>query len=867
MRHSRRAILPAALLAAAPFLALPFPGACSFLGFDPGGTGPGYPDCANGRKTEPPSLPAHRISNGGVHIDGRLDEIDWTQAPAATGFTQFEPDRRGEPSEETVFKVVYDEDAIYFGVACCRRNGCPVASCLSRRDRITSSDLIRLYISPYHDMVTGYHFRINPDGVKEDYYNYGDLYHDVSWDAVWEADTHVDEDGWYAELRIPFSSIRYRPAESMTWGCNVFQHILAHGERTAWSNWDRDQNGFMSRSGTITGIEHIRPPRQLEVVPYVVSSLTDPADPGAHGFGGEDRTRGGNFGVDFKYGVTADLTLNATVQPDFGQVEADPSQLNLSPYETYYDEKRPFFIEGAQFFWHPDFTVFYSRRIGTGSENSRIRFAGKLTGKTAGDIATAVLVAATDEAGAGRAHNTLRDGSDKTVYAIGRFGKHFHGGLHSVNVMQTAVVRDPDSFAAATRNGYVTGGDFELNFKDRMYQATGSFVGSVVDGLHDPGAAGADPEPTYGTGSRLEIEKTSGDWRFALTTRHQSDELDLNDLGYITNPNHYAVQGWVTRVFNADNDGSFITSKSIHARYYRNWVYAGRTFLSPDDPGRVLWSYGRGHDLLQLWHFEANLNTRATWAAWCGAEYEPAGTDLYATRWTPGGGARGPLMGRPASYSAWIGGQTDTRKAFWLNPNVSWGGDDAGSRVVSFSLYAPWVQSTRVTHQIALSYEQRHANAQWLGNFANPGGGIGGASYVFAELDQRTWDLTLRSSVLFSRNASLELYLQPYLTVGNHANPRELARPDSYEFSPCPGYDAAGRDFAYGAVNLNLVYRWEYRPGSTLYLVWAHTRNEFDRRAWQAEPGAFENDFGLEPLVDNEAENRFLVKMSYWFPL
>jgi len=863
----RGTLWTAALAAILVGLALPRPGACSFSGFDPRGTGPGYPDCANGRRTEPPSLPAHRIANGGVHIDGRLDETDWAQAPAAGGFTQFEPDRRGEPSEETVFKVLYDEDAIYFGVACCRRNGCPVASCLSRRDRIVSSDLIRLYISPYNDLVTGYHFRINPDGVKEDYYNYGDLYHDVSWDAVWDADTYVDEDGWYAEIRLPFSSIRYRPAPSMTWGCNVFQHILAHGERTAWSNWNRDQNGFMSRSGTITGIEHIRAPRQLEVVPYAVSSLTDPADPSGHGFAGEERGHAGSFGADFKYGVTADLTLNATVQPDFGQVEADPSQLNLSPYETYYDEKRPFFIEGAQFFWHPDFTVFYSRRIGTGSENSRIRFAGKLTGKMAGDVATAVLVAATDETGAGRAHNTLQGGRHKAVYAIGRFGKQFHGGLHSVNVMQTAVVRDADSFDAATRNGYVTGGDFELNFRDRMYQATGSFVGSIVDRLRDPEQAGTDPDPTYGTGSRFEIEKTSGDWRFALTTRHQSDELDLNDLGYINNPNHYAVQAWVTRVFNADDDESFVTNKSIHARYYQSWIYADRTFCDPGDPGRTLWSYDRGHDLLRLWHFEASLATRSTWGAWCGLDYQPTVVDLYGTRWTPAGSARGPLMKRPADYNVWVGGQSDTRRDFWVNPYLGWSGDEAGSRAAAYSLAASWVQSSRLTHQVSVSYEQRHADAQWLGNFANPGGGIGGASYVFAELDQRTWDLTLRSSLLFSRDASLELYVQPYLTVGDYASPRELARPDSYDFAPYPDLDAAGRDFAYGAVNLNLVYRWEYRPGSTLYLVWAHTRGNFDRRGWHTEPGAFENGFGLEPLVDNEGENRFMIKMSYWLPL
>ena len=260
-----RQVCPLAHLCLA--LAVCIPAARAIEGFDPHGTGPRYPTSANGELTDKPALPAHRIANGAITIDGRLDEGDWIAAPAAIGFTQFEPDRRGDPCEETVFKVIYDDDAIYFGVACLRLNGEPITSCLSRRDNITSSDRIRIYIDPYHDLTTGYHFRINPHGVKEDYYNYGDLYHDGSWDAVWVADTYRDEEGWYAEIRIPFSSVRYRAAESMTWGFNVFQYIHSRGQRTAWSNWDRDQNGFMSRSGAITGITGIRPPRQLEIAP------------------------------------------------------------------------------------------------------------------------------------------------------------------------------------------------------------------------------------------------------------------------------------------------------------------------------------------------------------------------------------------------------------------------------------------------------------------------------------------------------------------------------------------------------------------------------------------------------------------------
>ena len=844
-------------------LALLVPVAAALEGFDPRGTGPGYPECANGRITEPPSLPAQRIARGAIRIDGRLNERDWIEAPAATGFTQFEPDRRGEPCEETVFKVLYDEDAIYFGVACYRQNGNAVTTCLSRRDNIVSSDLLRIYISPYHDMVTGYHFRINPDGVMEDYYNYGDLYHDISWDTVWEADTKIDDEGWYAEVRIPFSSIRYRADESMTWGCNVFQHVYGRAQRTAWSNWDRDQNGFMSRSGTITGISGIRAPRQLEITPYVVSGMTDPSEPGLHAEKWDDT---GNFGADLKYGVTPDLTLNATVQPDFGQIEADPAVLNLSPYETFYNEKRPFFIEGTQFFDAPDNIVFYSRRIGTGTPNSRIRFAGKLTGKMAGNVSTAVMLAATDETRDGMMHNALRGGRNKAVYAIGRFGKQFGEGMHSFNLMQTAVMRDADSFDGPTRNGYVTDADFELNFKDRMYQATGSFVGSIVDPTGGTDAGGGKPGSLYGTGSRFNFGKMAGDWRFNLTTRHESDGLDINDLGYINDQNHYAVQGWLIRVLNADDAGkSWWTDQTWNLRYYRSWIWADRSFADPADPTRTLWSYDRGHDLRTNWHFDGALNTRGCWGFYGIVDYQPVNTGLYLTRFAPDG-RRGPLMSVPAAYEAAVGFNTDTRKSVNFATNIGWSHDTEGTGGGECQVGLNWVQGGRLTQSLALSTSAYHFDAQWLGNFESPGGGIGGVSYVFGELNQHTWDLTLRSSYLFGRNTSLELYLQPFLTVGGYSNPRELVRPDSYDLHPYD-YDADGRDFAFGAVNLNMVYRWEYRPGSTLYVVWTHTRQDYDSRAWHDGTDDFRNDFHMAPLFEKEAENRFMVKLSYWIPV
>ena len=838
-----------------------------FISFDPHGSGPSYPSSANGANSDKPTLEARRIINGGIKIDGKLDEASWRDAPAGAGFTQYEPERRGVASEQTVFKVVYDDNAIYIAVACLRSHGTPVTSCLSRRDQIISSDLIRVYISPYNDQTTGYHFRINPYGVKEDYYNYGDVFHDVSWDAVWEADTRQDADGWYAELRIPFSSVRYREADSMTWGFNVFQYIHSLGQRTAWSNWARDQSGFLSRSGTITGIAGIRPPRQLEITPYILGRLTDPSDPTAGEFSGEDWDHFGNFGADIKYGVTSDLTLSATIQPDFGQVEADPSVLNLSPFETYYQEKRPFFVDGAQFFRHPDFTMFYSRRIGTGSENSRIRAAAKLTGKLTGDVSTAVLVATTDETGIGQAHNFLKGGDRKTWYAIGRFGKQINDGQHSFNVMQTAVVRHADTFDYATRNGYTSGGDFELNFKDRMYQVTGSFVGSIIDPLKDPNEPSAERERKYGTGSRFELEKRSGDWNWALTAKHQGDGLDINDLGYISNPDHYATQTWVSRNFNGDGESDWYTGGNVFFRSYKSWIYADRSVADPNNPDAELWSYDSGHSLLNNNDLNGYLELRNRWGVYWGVTYNPGCTSQYTTRWTPDSSQRGPLMSTPDNYHGWLGFYTDSRRKFRMSFDYKQSGDDAGSLNQQFEAEGAWVVNSKLTCDINVRYNWGNDDAQWVRNVSNPDGGIGDVSYTFAELDQRTWDLTLRGSYLFERNHSLELYFQPFLTFGDYTNLRQLARPDSYDLHPFAGYDVAEEDFAFGAVNLNMVYRWEYRPGSTIFLAWSHARSDYDQRVFHGVSEGFDNDFDMDRLFSKEAENRFLLKASYWFSI
>lgn len=843
--------------------------AANLAGFEPGGSGDGYPEAANGRLTPRPSVRALPANGDAINLDGKLDEPVWRTAEAATGFTQMEPERGSLPSEETVFKVIYDEDAIYFGVACYENDVSKTSSCLSRRDQIANSDIVSIYIDPYHDKTTGYNFRVNPLGVLADAYIFDDGDRDWDWDAVWEAETWSDADGWYAEVRIPFSSIRYRPASSMTWGLQVYRWMHGRGEDTGWVHWEREVRGFVSRFGELTDIQGIRPPRRLEILPYAVLRGTDPAATGE-----ADRwDTFQNFGADIKYGVTADLTLNATFQPDFGQVEADPSLLNLSPFETFYEEKRPFFIEGARFFEHPDFNLFYSRRIGTGGENARIRFAGKLTGKTASNISVAVLFAATDRTEEGQAHNPLRNGTDQTYFAVARFGKEFADGNHRVNVMQTAVLRAEESRWAGEdlvmeRDAYSSGLDFDLNFKDRMYNVRGSFVGTIVDPTPVANDPSVEHDPRYGTGGQFELRKLGGHWRGAVQGRWESDKLDPNDLGFLRAPDEIISDAWLQYRYDSDEEKDALFNQGqVNLNYHRSWLYAGSTVADAADPERTLWSYGSGHPQAQGWNVNSWWQTRGFWSLFTGAWHDLAGTSKYRTRTYAGN--RGPLMTSPESYGTWLGVNTDWRKDFWTEWVVNLHSSDVGSRGFSTHASVRWVQGTRVNHNISLGFNKSHSDAQWVGNFENPGGGIGDISYVFGELEQRTWDVTLRTSVLFSRNQSLEIYAQPFLTVGSYRNAKELLRPASYDLGPYTAgdFDISQSDFSFGAVNLNMVYRWEYRSGSTVYLVWTHSRSRYEERGFFTDPDRFSNDFSTTPLFRNEPENTLLVKISYWFSL
>ncbi|MBU1698729.1 MAG: carbohydrate binding family 9 domain-containing protein [Candidatus Eisenbacteria bacterium] len=838
--------------------------AAGFEGFGPDDLRESFPAASDGVDANLRVVHAARMNGHPIELDGRLDDLCWKDAEAAGDFRVWDPDRGAMPTEQTIFKVLYDENAIYFGVACLEENPQNISTHLSRRDNYTNSDIVSVYLDPYHDRNTGYNFRVNPDGVLMDSYMFNDGDRDDDWDAVWQAETHSDERGWYAEMKIPFSAIRFRPEESMTWGLQVYRYMHGRGEDTAWVIWDRETRGFISRFGELQGISNVSAPKQLEVIPYFVQRTTDPSIAGPDDKLGEFQ----NMGADIKYGISANMTLNAAINPDFGQVEADPATLNLSPYETYFQEKRPFFIEGNRFFAHPEFNMFYSRRIGTGNENSRIRFAGKMTGKTAGDISVAALYATTDITDAGKSHNIFKNGRETNHYAVARLGKEYNNGNFRFNLMQTAVNKTAAPLGDddyATREAYTTGFDFDLNFHNRDWNVSGSYVGSIVDheGIAD------DPDinsrQDYGSGATIGVFRGGGKLRGSAYGRVETGDLNLNDMGFLSAPDEISSGMWLGYNYNPDGESNLFNRANFNFNLNSNWLYESRTgYRAGTD--EIAWTYGQGHPGFTTSNINGWMQFRNYREAWWGLSYNFEGTQRYMTR-------GGPLISEPTTWGGWGGVQTDTRKDLNCYAELNYFDDTAGNRSYTFNSALNWNQSSAINHHLDLRYNDRIDDTQYIETVdisERPGGvGIGGRSYVFGDLLQQTLSLTLRTNLLFARNQSLELYVQPYITVGDYRRVRELAKADTYDLTPYEeeGYDVNDFDFSYTAVNLNAVYRWEYRPGSTLFLVWTHSRSGYFERGESSNPHSFSNDLDAGNLFNNEPENVFLAKLTYWFAM
>lgn len=882
---------------------------------------PGMPDSPDpvtgSHEVTAPRATAVRTSQP-FTIDGRLEEAAWMSAPAIREFTQTDPDEGAPVSQPTEVRILYDDNAIYVG-AILTDDG-EVTSRLARRDALGESDIFSITFDSYHDHQTGYRFAINPAGVKRDeLVSTGGS--DASWDPVWDGATSRTEDGWVVEMRIPFSQLRFTREPQQVWGMQIERSIHRNQESAQFAFTPKLERGGVQRYGHLYGISDILPGRRLELLPYVATraEYVPVTRSGTVPF--EDPYRSGsdyfaNAGLDLKYRIRSNVTLDATVNPDFGQVEVDPAVINLTAFETRFDERRPFFVEGAEIFRFgqggPTGTtgraaeVFYSRRIGRTPQGSvpasavyadeppatTILGAAKLTAKLGDGWSIGILEAVTASE---QARFTMLDGTagklevePSSNYFIGRVRRDSRNGRTRIGALFTALNRRLEEPALAQRlhsAAYVAGVDLIHEWAEGSWRLSGSLSPSVVLGESEaiqrtqqsssryynrPDASHLDLDPNAtrlaGYYAMAELNKVAGTWTGRVALGATSPGYEVNDVGFQTYADRLIV------------DTHFQYSQVRPGRYLRNWNIGG----GPDN----IWNYAGQHVLSNI-----NLQGRYQWMNYWSTgwrfEYTPEVDDDRLTR-------GGPISRAPSSYMLNLNAGSDSRRPHTVNGSVTFSGDAAGGRSTSGNLNVNLRPRENWDIQIGPRLTRSHNAAQYVTRIADDRAlNTFGSRYIFAPLDQTTFSIDTRVNVTFSPTLSFQLYAQPLISSGDYGHLMELQRAGAFEFDvygedlgsivrddagafridpvgndPGRAFTVRDQNFDVRSVIGNAVLRWEWRPGSTLYLVWQQSRvgriTGMDPVADGRAVGRFDLGASARALLDIEPDNIFAVKINYW---
>ncbi len=802
-----------------------------------------------------------------IRLDGELNEAVWQRAPVIDAFRQREPRDGAAPTFATEARVLYDGAAIYVAVQALDPEPHRIVGIRTRRDERSPSDWIHVMIDSFHDRRSAFEFSVNPAGVKQDSYWFNDSNNDRGWDAVWDVAVSRGDRGWRAEFRIPLSQLRFRPADAATFGFAVVRDVARLNETTTWPLLSKSASGFVSSFGDLTGLSLGKSPKRLEAVPYLVGDVStrqiDTGNPLAQATD-PDLT----VGVDLKYAVKSGLTLTATVNPDFGQVEADPAVVNLSAFETFFSERRPFFVEGSGMFsFDMDCSdggcsgLFYSRRIGrsprgsadvppggysTAPAQTTILGAAKLTGRI-GAFSVGLLNAVTSDEDA-----RIADGLDRrrqtieplTSYSVARARREF-ANQSALGFMATAANRRVDEATRFLPGQAYTGGiDWDWRAAPR-YSIRGNVAGSSVHGDADaigalqrsnvhsfqrPDATSLTYDPTrtvlngYSTG--VSINKIGGErTRFTSSIAMKSPGFDINDVGFMRRADQKTMSNWL-QVRN-DKPSKYLRTFRYNFNQWGGWNYDG--------------------DRLNL---GININAHAVftnnWSTGTGGNLNAQGIDDRATR-------GGPAVYRNGQRSLWWYLSTDERRLISAGLNTFNSTDGHGTTFGDVSPYVTWRPSSFLNVSGGLRLSRNHDESQWVGQLPD-------GRYVFGLLDQKTVALTARVNYTVTPTLSIQIYAEPFVSAGEYSQFKALlnGRSTSYEGRYTPTDYHRNPDFNYRSFRTTNVLRWEYKPGSTIFAVWQQGREDsLDRGTFD-----FSRDFG--GVFNAPARNVFLVKWAYW---
>jgi hypothetical protein len=837
---------------------------------------------------------------GAITIDGKLDEAAWESAPKQHGFTQRLPKFGGKAANETTFAVLYDDQAIYVGVWADDPEPQKIRRTLTRRDVDALADAIAIGFDSYRDKRTAFVFQLNAAGVQRDMLLFDDSNQDDTWDAVWTGDAAVTERGWSAEFRIPLNQLRFSAAASHEWGLQVVRMVARTNEQSSWSPWPRTGSQIVSVFGVVDGIDKLQPGRRLELLPYMTggfeSTPVEDGDPLADRYG-----MVGNVGVDLKYGLGSAFTLSATINPDFGQVEADPSRVNLSASELFFDEKRPFFLEGVDLFKLPlDPTAngsgaegqFYSRRIGAAPTGepadyefiqyptaTTIYSAAKLTGKARG-WSVGVLDAVTGEESA-----TIVDGGGMmatptvaplTNFAVARVKRDLREGKTSFGASATAVHRQLGGTGLEAQfhdQAYTLGTQVSHKWDKDAWEAYLATVGSAVHGSTEaiantqtsqvhlfqrPDTFRLDPERTSLVGGSIGWAiGRMGDtkhWRWATGGTSTSPGLELNDAGFQRQSD--LTVAWVWGGYHEEEPSDDILS----------WRAESNVFSITTSEPRLTdigWEGNASAQLANYW-------------------FVNFGFGLFDARWDRGALRGGESLRRDPLYNLRASVSSDGRKPVVVTVGIGGGRkptEDSG--VISLDGGVTIQARSNIDVFIGPGWSRNDDAMQFVEQTADE---AGRPHFVFARIDQSTVAMTARVNWTFSPKLSLQAYAQPFVSTGKYREYKDVDRPGARKFEDrfhafadtdlMPSSDGSvftasnngtfsfsRPDFAFAQIRSNVVVRWEYRPGSSLFAIWSHGQTA------TGTDGQFHLGRDLRELSDAQAEDIVMVKLNYWIGL
>jgi hypothetical protein len=836
-------------------------------------------------------------------IDGVLNDEIWLRGIWQGGFIQRDPYAGANPSQKTEFQIVYDRDYLYIAIKAIDTAPDSISYRISRRDEI-DGDAVGLAIDSYNDKLTAFGFWVNAAGVKKDFIlsNDGDN-EDQNWDPIWWVKTAKSIDGWTAEMKIPLNQLRFASLDNLTWGLQVGRYYFRKQEASYWQFVPKDASGWVHNFGEINGLKGLTPKRQVEFAPYIVTKTERFKDEKGNPFMTGKRN-GLNAGIDAKIGITNNFTLDLTVNPDFGQVEADPSVVNLSAFETYFEEKRPFFVAGSNLF---NFNLmggdgdqaaenlFYSRRIGRSPQlypdvesnehvdfpaNTAILGAAKLSGRNNNGLSVGIIESLT-----ANSYAQIDNHGDKrheqveplTNYFVGTLKKEFNKGNTVINSILTSTNRQLTNISKdyLHKDAFTGGMDLQQYWKNKNYFFNAKVYFSDVRGSKEaitstqtaPARYFQRPDVKYvrvdstrtsltGTGGLVQFGKVGeGHFRYLTFVSWKSPELEVNDIGYSQNVDDIFQVAWVGIRF---WDPIFIFRNiNINFNQWTGWNFGGTS------------TYKGGN-------INLNLQLKNYWSL--GGGINRSGESLSSSAlWG------GPMLKMPGAWSYWYNISSDQRKALTFTIGSSSNRGDVGSRnnydYFGFINYRP---SKSLSFSLIPEYSFGRQQIQHVENTEYNGE----PRYINASISSKSYIISLRLEYSINPELTIQYYARPYLSSVMYFNYKYITNPRANSFEKrfksysndqftydsennqfnvdengdhINDYSFPKRDQDFLDFQSNMIVRWEYRPGSTLFFVWTMGKQDY-YNSYSTSTG---ND--VNNLFDSHPHNIFLIKFSYRF--